>query len=174
MMRAIGLFAALAVGCAHAPRSESSANALIQKAQSALDNMEAYNQNVRPALDQSVGYIVFPEAWQGGLFAGGGAGRGVVFEHGQVVGFAELGQGSFGGEAGVQKFAEVIAVRDQATLDRMRRGTYDVGAAASAVISSAGTAKGTAFGANGVAVFIQPLAGAEVQVSLTAQRIKFF
>ncbi len=172
MLRAFGLIAALAVGCAHAPTSPDAQARLRQRADAALQNMEASNTHIRPTIDQAAGYVVFPSAWDVSFFGGGAGGTGIVYQHGQAIGYAELNQGSFGAEAGAQKFSEVIVVRDLATLDQMRRGKFDIGANASAVISSAGTGKATAFGANGIAVFVQPLAGAEVKASLVGQNIK--
>ena len=63
-------------------------------------------------------------------------------------------------------------LRDQATLDRFKGGTFDVGGEASAMILHSGEAARTQFGRTGVAVFVKPLGGAMVSVSLTGQRIR--
>ena len=172
MIRAIGIFAALAIGCAHAPTSASAQDNLKQRADAALRMMCENNSQVSPLLEQAAGYVVFPNAWDVAFFGGGGGGTGVVYQHGRAIGYAELSQGSFGGEAGVQKFAEIIVIRDQATLDQMRQGKFDIGGQASAVINHTGTGKTFDFGKTGIAVFVQPLAGAEVKASLEGQRVK--
>jgi lipid-binding SYLF domain-containing protein len=167
----IGLLAVLIIGCAHAPTSATAQDDLKQRAQIALDNMRATNSNLQPALDQAAGYVVFPDAFEAAFFGGAGGGTGVVYQHGQPIGFAELNEGSFGGEAGAEKFAEVIVIHDQATLEAMRNGKLKVAGDASAIIGNSGTAKAFNAGDN-VMVFVQPLSGAEVKASLIGQRVK--
>ena len=61
-------------------------------------------------------------------------GRGVIYEQGRQVGFAKLSEASVGAQVGGQKFAELVIVRDQFTLDKLKAGTFDFGAQAQAVI----------------------------------------
>ncbi len=176
MARILGLIAAaglFAVGCATAPKTASGQSQLIRDADRTVEQMVARDPGLRPLLDQAAGYVVFPEIKQGGFVVGGGAGRGVVFEHGRQTGFAQLSQASVGAQVGGQKYSELVIARDRFALDQMKAGSFDLGAQAAAVAVRSGAASSTRFSADGIAVFVQPQKGAMLNVSLTGQRIKF-
>ncbi|HEX9102010.1 MAG TPA: hypothetical protein VF997_07400 [Polyangia bacterium] len=164
--------AALVAGCAGTPRTQAKRTLLDNQAAEAREAMLAKDPSVRPLLDQSAGYIVFPEVKEGGFIVGGAGAEGVVYERGRPVGYAELSRASIGAQIGGQKYAELVAIRDKFTLDKMKAGEMDVGAQASAVILRAGTATATTFGEKGVAVVIDPIGGAMVNASVSGQRIK--
>jgi lipid-binding SYLF domain-containing protein len=163
---------AFVAGCASTPKSQSKRTQLEIQAAEARQEMLAKDPALRSLLDQAAGYIVFPEIAQGGFIVGGAGGDGVVYERGRRVGFAQLSQGAVGALVGGQKFAELIVVRDKPTLDKMKAGTFDFGAQSSAVILKAGAGAATSFGANGVAVVVNPISGAMLNASVTGQKIK--
>ncbi|MDB4967813.1 MAG: hypothetical protein JWN44_3502 [Myxococcales bacterium] len=163
---------AFVAGCASTPRSEGKRSQLEIDAAQARQAMLAKDPALRSLLDRAAGYIVFPAIKQGGFVVGGAGGEGVVYEHGRPAGFASLSQGSFGAQVGGQKFAELIVVRDKFTLDKIRAGSFDVGAQSSAVILKAGAAAATHFAENGVAIVVDPIGGAMLNVSITGQKIK--
>ncbi|MCU1276602.1 MAG: hypothetical protein JWM53_148 [bacterium] len=175
MARAVGRFivaCVLVAGCASAPKSRSERVQLKRDAAAAQREMVAKDPALQTLLNQAAGHIVFPEIKQGGFIVGGGGGRGVIYERGKPVGFAELSQGSVGAQVGGQKYAELIVVRDKFTLDKIKAGSFDVGAQASAVILKAGAGGATRFGENGVAIVVDPLGGAMLNASVTGQQIK--
>ncbi len=163
---------AVIAGCASTPKTQAKRTQLEQEAAQAKEAMLNKDPSVRPLLDQSVGYIVFPEVKEGGFIVGGAGDNGVIYENGRPVGFAQLSRVMLGAVAGGQKYAELVAVRDRFTLDKMKSGDLDFGAQASVVILRAGAATATNFGANGVAVVIDPIGGAMVNASVSGQRIK--
>jgi lipid-binding SYLF domain-containing protein len=166
--------AALALAaCAHTPKTESARAQLISQAHNTLQQMTARDPGLNDLLTNAAGYVVFPSVKSGSFVVGGAAGEGVLFSRGQVIGFTQLSQGSVGLQAGGQKYAELIILRDWAALDRLKSGAFDVGGQASAVAIRAGGAAETQFGQHGVAVFIQSQAGAEFKLSLSGQRIKY-
>src|SRR6185436_968236 len=162
----------LVTGCAHAPKTAEARASLVQDAQAAVEQMTMDDPSLRPLLDQSAGYVVFPNIKQGGFIAGGAAGRGVVFEQGRATGFAELSEASFGAQVGGQKFAELIVVRDPYALAQLKAGEYHIGAQAQATAIRSGSGAATLF-RDGVAVFVRPLSGGMLNLSVTGQRIKF-
>jgi lipid-binding SYLF domain-containing protein len=176
MLRILGqlvIVGALAVGgCASAPKSASARSELEMDAARAKQAMLTKDPALHSLLDQAAGYIVFPEVKQGGFVVGAANGKGVVYEKGRFVGYANLTEASVGAQVGGQKFAEMVIVRDRFTLDKIKSGSLDVGAQASAVIIRQGVAAATQFGNNGVAVVIDPLGGAMVNASVSGQRIK--
>jgi len=174
-MKAIGLLAAfgLMVGCASAPKAVSERQQLDQDARQSLAQMQQRDSSLRPLLDQATGYIIFPRVKAGGFIVGAGAGKGVVFKGGEPIGYAQLSKAEVGAVAGGQEYAELVVVKDPQTFEKMRNGNFDFGAQASAVIIHSGAADTTSFGANGIAVYVQPRGGAMLNLSLTGQRIKF-
>lgn len=175
MKRAIKLVAVASLfavaACAHAPTKTGERADLVNDAHNTLSRMEATDPDLRPLLDNAVGYIVFPKVGAAGLIVGGGAGSGVVFEHGRRSGFATVEHLGVGGIAGGQQYAELVIVKEQAALDDLKSGRFDVGANASAVILRSGVSRTTTF-ENGVAVVIEPLKGAMVSASIAGQRIR--
>lgn len=159
-------------GCATAPRTASERSELEVQASQSVQAMTAKDPALRPLLDQAAGYIVFPAIKQGGFVVGGAGGRGVIYEGGQMVGFAELSQASVGAQIGGQKYAELVVVRDKYTLAKIRSGDIDLGTQASAVILRQGAGNATSFGDSGISVFVDPIGGAMLNVSLTGQRVK--
>lgn len=160
------------IGCAHTPTQPGERADLTRAAETTLQRMEAKDPGLRPLIDRSVGYIVFPAVGEGGFVVGGGAGNGVVFEHGRPTGFAELRHGEVGALAGGQRYSELVVVRDRGALESMKSGRFDFGARASAIIVRTGASANATF-ERGVAVFMEPVRGAMVNASLSGQRIRF-
>jgi lipid-binding SYLF domain-containing protein len=164
--------AAIVAGCSSAPKTQAQRSTLESQALEAKEAMLNKDPSVRPLLDQSAGYIVFPEVKEGAFIVGGAGAQGVLFVNGQRTGFAQLSRASVGAQVGGQKYAELVAVRDQSTLDSMRKGSMDVGGQASVAIIKAGAASAANFSEKGVAVVIDPIGGAMVSAAINGQRIK--
>jgi lipid-binding SYLF domain-containing protein len=174
MRKVFGFFAVAALfilACAHAPTKPGERADLVSEAHKTLRKMEASDPGLRPLLDQSVAYIVFPAVGQGGFIIGGGAGSGVVFERGRQTGFAEISHAAVGALAGAQRYSELVIVKDRNVLEDLKAGRFDLGAQASAVIVRSGSAASTTFD-KGVAVFIEPIRGGMVNASITGQKIR--
>ena len=165
-------FSLVAVGCAGVPKSTAKRNALTSDAHETVATMTADDPSLRPLLDRSAGYVVFPQVKQGGFVVGASQGHGVVFQNGRVIGFAELRQASVGAQIGGQKFSEIVVLEDQNALDRVKASKLAVGGQASAVAIRTGAAASSRF-ESGVAVFVKPIGGAMLNVSLTGQQIRF-
>jgi lipid-binding SYLF domain-containing protein len=173
-MRAIGFIAiasALVLGCAHAPTKEGERADLTAEAHKALDKMTSDHPELRSLLDNSVGYIVFPRVGSGGFLIGGGHGSGVLFENGQVTGYASISKLAVGALAGGQSYKQLVIIQDPKVLRDIKEGRYDFGASASAVILKEGAAANAEF-KGGTAVIVEPIKGAMVNASLNGQKIK--
>jgi lipid-binding SYLF domain-containing protein len=174
MKRAIGLVAVAimcAFGCATAPTKPGERADLVRDAHRTLADMENRDPSLRPLIANSVGYIVFPSVGSGGFIVGGGAGSGVVFEHGRQTGFATVEHMAAGAIAGGQEYAQLVIVNDRTAMDDIRAGRFNFSANASAVIIRTGAATNASFD-RGVAVFREPIRGAMVNASLGGQRIR--
>ena len=178
MLRTLGLGLCLVLGggvfgCASAPKSTAARAEMHDDAHEAVAQMTANDPGLQPLLDQSAGYIVFPNVRQGGFVVGGAGGKGVLYEGGKPAGFAELTQASVGAQIGGQSYAEIVVIKDKWALDRVKASNFDLGAQASAIAVKAGAAAATHFNDSGIAVFVQPKKGAMLNVSLTGQKVKF-
>jgi lipid-binding SYLF domain-containing protein len=165
--------ALLSTGCAStAPKTTQERQSLVTEADAAVSSMTAKDPSLREFLDRSYGYAVFPNIGKGGLVVGGAYGRGVVYEQGRPIGYADLSQGSIGAQIGGQTYAELIAFQNENALGRVKAGDFDMGGEVSAVALKSGAAKSAEF-EGGMAVFVQPKGGLMAAASITGQKISF-
>ena len=166
------LMTGLLAGCSTAPTTPTARNELSQKAMTEREEWNRLDPGIEALAKKSEGYAFFPEITKGGLVVGGGYGRGVVYQHNQPIGFADVTQGSLGLQAGGQTYSELIVFENQAALDRFKNNQLDFGANASAIIATTGAAKNARF-VDGVAVFVRPVAGAMAEASVGGQRVTY-
>src|SRR5688500_11356468 len=90
--RATALFAlAVAmVGCNTAPKNQEQKDVLRTEADAAVKAMAAKDPSLQNFMNGAHGYAVFPNIGKGGLIVGGSYGRGVVYEQGEFIGYADL------------------------------------------------------------------------------------
>ena len=163
---------AVATGCSTAPKSEEGKQNLRSDASNALNDMANRDPTLREFIDRGHGYAVFPNIGKGGAVVGGAYGRGVVYEQGRQIGYADLTQASAGAQLGGQSYSEVIVFENAGSLDRLKGGQFDLGAGVSAVLLKSGAAREARF-QNGVAVFVHPKGGAMAEASVSGQKLNY-
>lgn len=166
------LMAAMVMGCSTSPKSAEDKQDLRAGAERAVERMTAADPDLRGFIDHSHGYAIFPKVGKGGLIAGGAYGRGIVYEQGDMIGYADLTQATIGLQAGGQTYSQLIAFENGAALDRFRNNQLAFSANASAVIIETGAAAAARF-EDGVAVFVDPRAGAMAEASVGGQKFTF-
>jgi lipid-binding SYLF domain-containing protein len=169
---AIALAAMFLIGCQTAPKTEEGKATLEQDAATAVSRMTSEESAIQQMIDKSYGYVIFPNAGKGGLIVGGAYGRGVVYEQGRQIGFADITQLSAGAQIGGQAFSELIVFENKEALDRFRNNQLTFAANASAVIVKKGAAAANRF-ENGVAVYVMPKAGAMAEATIGGQKFTF-
>jgi lipid-binding SYLF domain-containing protein len=152
------------------PKEEG--NELLKSAQAARQEWNKEDPQFEAFAKKGYGYAFFPEITKGGLIVGGARGRGVVYEKGQQIGYADLTQVSAGFQAGLQDYSQLIVFENQAAMDKFKRNEIDFSANASAVYADKGAAANAQF-VDGVAVFIRPTRGAMAEASLGGQQITY-
>lgn len=162
----------LLAGCATAPKTEQAKDDLETTARQTLERMYLMDDSLKPFLDKSAGFAIFPGVGKGGAIFGGAYGRGVVIEKGEVVGYADLSQATVGLQLGGQKFAEVVAFETNRELTEFKRGEFSFTAQTSAVALKSGAARSAKYEL-GVAVFIEPIAGLMAEAALGGQSFTF-
>jgi lipid-binding SYLF domain-containing protein len=158
--------------CATAPKTVSERNDLEASADATLTSMTARDPGLADLLGSAYGYAVFPDIGKGGVIVGAAYGRGVLYEHGHPIGYLELNQGSIGAQLGGQTFAELVVFRDRFAVERLKAGTFELGANASAVALQAGAAASATF-TDGLAVFTLPHGGLMAELSVSGQKLNY-
>jgi lipid-binding SYLF domain-containing protein len=168
----VALATGLLFGCSTTPSTPQAKDELFRKASAERQEWNKLDPQMEAFVRKGYGYAFFPEVNKGGAGVGGAYGRGVVYEQGQHVGFADITQGSLGLQLGGQTYSEVIVFENKAALDRFKQNKMDFSANASAVIAKTGAATNARF-VDGVAVFVRPIVGAMAEASLGGQRTTY-
>ena len=174
-MRVVGVLtivATLLASCATAPSTPGERDVLLQQSTAAMAEMSREDSGLDELTRKAYAYALFPEIAKGGLVFGGGYGRGVVYEQGEHIGYADLSQASFGLQVGGQTYSELIVFENKAALDRLTQGNLELVADASAVILKKGAATNARF-VDGVVVFVRPIGGAMAEASVGGQQLTY-
>jgi lipid-binding SYLF domain-containing protein len=177
MRTAIGMAAlttlfVITSGCSTAPKTQAEKRSLVAESDAALTSMVARDPSLRDFVDRAPGHVIFPDVGKAGAIVGGAYGRGVVYERGRPIGFAELNQGSLGAQIGAQSYSELIVFENEAALNRFKAGNFDLGAEVSAVALKAGAA-GSARFEGGVAVFQHTRGGLMAAAAVNGQKLNY-
>jgi lipid-binding SYLF domain-containing protein len=172
LVGAIALATGLAVSCSTGSVSKEEGDTLFKQAQASRQEWNKVDPQLEAFAKKGDGFAFFPQITKGGLIVGGAGGRGVVYEKGQHIGYAELTQVSVGLQAGGQTYSELIVFENQAAMNRFKQNELNFGANASAVLAEKGAAKDARF-VDGVAVFIKPTGGVMAEASLGGQKITY-
>ncbi len=159
-------------GCATAPRSVQGKADIEHEAAVALAKAQKNDTSLVNIFDTAAGYAVFPSVGKGAVGIGGAYGKGVLYEHGNAVGYCDLTQGSIGFQLGGQSYTEIICFETGQNVENFKQGNFrfDVQATAVAIKSGAGAnAKFT----NGVAVFTMDEAGLMFEASVGGQKFSY-
>lgn len=159
-------------GCAAAPKTHSEREELHDKVVAALNDFKRTDVGMQDLLDNSAGYVMFPDIGKGGLIVGGAYGHAEVFEHGHSVGWADMSMGSIGAQVGGQTYAELIVFQTREALYRFKDNNFTFGANATAVAVKSGAAAVAEF-KDGVAVFTKANGGLMAEASLSGQKFNF-
>jgi len=171
-LTSIALAAGLVVSCSTAPSTTTERDELTRKAMAERQEWTKADPGVEAFAKKSYAFAIFPEVTKGGLVVGGAYGRGLVYEQGQQIGYADVTQGSVGLQAGGQLYSELIAFENKAALERFKQNQMEFAANASAVIVKTGAAANARF-VDGVAVFVRPISGAMAEAALGGQRVTY-
>jgi lipid-binding SYLF domain-containing protein len=160
------------IGCSTAPKTEAKQENLQDQAQTTVDMMKRTDPGLADTLGRSYGYAIFPSVGKGGVIVGGAYGKGVVYEQGDRVGYADLTQATVGAQLGGQTFAELIVFQNREAMERFKNNQLAFAANASAVALKKGAAASARY-ENGVLVFTQPNGGLMFEASVGGQKFTY-
>jgi len=140
--------------------------------QSAIVGIKAKDPGMDDWFKNAAGYAVFPNVGKGAVGIGGAHGNGLVIAGDKVIGKTSLSQVSIGLSLGGQKYAEFIFFKDEIALGEFKRGNWESGAQASAVLVTAGASADAAYN-KGVAIFTDIAGGVMADASVGGQKFDF-
>jgi lipid-binding SYLF domain-containing protein len=175
--RSIGLLAVLTltagiIGCATAPATEQARQDLEVLSEATIDTFRQTDPAIERFFNESHGYAVFPNIGKGAVAVGGAYGRGVVYEQGRMIGYADMTQGTIGFQLGGQTYRQVVFFETREAMERFKTGQFALAANASAVLARHGAATAVDY-EDGVAVFTLPHGGAMFEAAVGGQRFTF-
>ncbi len=148
MPRAIGVIG-LAIICALvgatvlSPRLAVAATgaALTQDGNAALTQLYATTPKARELAIKATGVLVFPSVVKAGFMVGGLFGEGVLFKGSEAVAYYNTVAGSYGFQAGVQKYGYAMFFMNDAAIQYLDRSDgWEIGTGPSVVIVDEGIA----------------------------------
>jgi lipid-binding SYLF domain-containing protein len=143
-----------------------------REAAAAVDRFRQTDPTMQRFFETAAGYAVFPRVTKGGAGIGAAHGRGVVYENGQVIGYASMTQGTLGFQLGGQSYSQIIFFQDAATFDTFKQSNLEFAAQASAVAAAHGASADADF-AYGVAVFTLARGGLMFEASIGGQKFAY-
>jgi hypothetical protein len=159
-------------GCSTAPASREAKDELVRQATATLGKWNSDAPGLERFARLSYGYAMFPEVAKGALGVGAAYGRGVVYEQGEHIGYADLSHVSLGLQAGGQAYQVLVVFENKAALERFKEGRLDFSADASGVFLTTGYVANVRF-IEGVTVFAKPIGGAMGEAAMGGQRFTF-
>lgn len=152
---------------AHPARAQSD-----DDVQKVIKEFEKGDPGMQAWFREAYGYAVFPSVGKGAVGIGGAHGKGLVYEHGTLIGKTSLTAVTVGFQLGGQAFREVIFFKDKTALDDFTRGNFEFQAGASAVALKAGASKDLGYN-KGVAVMSATKGGLMYEASVGGQKFTF-
>ncbi|HJV35890.1 YSC84-related protein [Geomonas sp.] len=127
----------LLLAVAAAPRlAQASTKAEISNdAKAALENLYATIPEAKALGSKAKAVLVFPSILKGGLIIGGQIGDGALFKDGKIIGYYRSVAGSYGLQAGVQKFGYAMFFMNEKALQYLKKSKgWELGMGPSLVI----------------------------------------
>ena len=145
---------------------------VIADAEKAKINLKKMDKGLAMYFKNSNGYVIFPNVGEGGLIVGAASGNGAVYEHGKVIGMADLKKLDIGIQAGGQSLCEVIFFETKEALNEFKEGKFEFSAEASAVVLEEGASANANYN-DGVVVFAMPKKGLMADLSVGGQKFGY-
>jgi lipid-binding SYLF domain-containing protein len=145
---------------------------IMKDAETAKTAMLKIDKGLKSFIDNSSGYVVFPNVGEGAFIIGAASGNGVVSENGVAVGMADLKKLDIGLQAGGQALSQIIFFETNKELAKFKEDELTFSAEMSAVILETGASKNASYN-DGVVVFAMPKAGVMADLSVGGQKFSY-
>ena len=152
--------------------AQSRKEKIIKDAAEAKSEFSKTDPKMSVLFSKAYGYVILPNVGKGGIGIGGASGNGVAYEHGKMVGMANMTQVSIGLQFGGQAYREVIFFESRKDLDRFKENRVELSAQVSAVAAAAGASANAKY-VEGVMVFTMQKGALMYEASVGGQKFKF-
>ena len=116
-------------------------SSLSQEAHAALAQLKAENEGAAALAANAKGILVFPKVVKGGFVVGGFHGKGAMIQNGRVTGYYGSTGGSYGLQAGLQKYAYALFFMTEADMSHLNNsGGWEVGVGPNVTVVDKGLA----------------------------------
>jgi lipid-binding SYLF domain-containing protein len=123
------------------PAAAASAAEISRDAQSALKMLYGQSVAAKTLGDKAKGILVFPGIIKGGFLAGGQYGEGALLKDGNTAGYYNTVQGSFGLQAGIQKYGYALFLMTDSAMKWIDKSDgWEIGVGPSIVVMDMGAA----------------------------------
>jgi lipid-binding SYLF domain-containing protein len=168
----LGLLALMLTACSTEPPTEAGKQDLKTDSHSALTDFESVDPSLAGFINNAYGYAIFPSIGKGAAGIGGAYGRGDVYQQGNMIGYADMTQGTVGASLGGETYSELLVFETKDAMDSFTAGAFAPAADASGVAVKAGVGA-TAPYHNGVATFVKTQGGMMGDVSVGGQKFNY-
>jgi len=139
---AIMLITAISCLCMPASALAASAAEIDREVTAALEQLYAGNPTAKAIGEKAVAVLVFPGITKGGFIFGGQYGVGALREGGKTVGYFNTAAGSWGLQAGIQKYGYALFFMNREAMTTLKdRKGWELGTGPNIVVVDAGMAK---------------------------------
>ena len=123
------------------PARAASAAEINRDAKSVLEKLYAKSAVARTLGEKAKGVLVFPGITKGGFMVGGQFGEGALLKGGQVAGYYNTVQLSYGFQAGIQKYGYALFLMTDSAMNWIDKSDgWEVGVGPSIVVMDTGAA----------------------------------
>jgi lipid-binding SYLF domain-containing protein len=124
------------------PALAASASEISRDGAAALSRLYASTPAAKQLASEAKGILVFPSIYKAGFVVGGQSGNGVLRKGGKTAGYYNITAGSYGLQAGAQKFSYALFFMTNDALSYLdKSGGFEVGAGPSVVVFDEGVGK---------------------------------
>ena len=110
------------------PVAAAKAAEIDQKSQNALQKLYAKSNKAKALSEKAVAILVFPGIYKAGFIVGGQYGEGELIRDGKVIGYYNTVSGSYGLQAGAQKYGYALFFMTEKMLAYLNASSRSVGA----------------------------------------------
>lgn len=123
--------------------SADSAQKINRDAQKALQTLYAKSESAKKLGETAKGILVFPAITKAGFIVGGLYGEGALIKSGKVAGYYNTVAGSYGLQAGIQKYGYAMFFMTDAAVNYLDKSSgWELGVGPSIVVVDVGAAAG--------------------------------
>ena len=119
----------------------ASAAEIDQKSQNALQKLYAKSSKAKELSEKAVAILVFPDIVKAGFIVGGQYGEGELIRDGKVIGYYNTVSGSYGLQAGIQKYGYALFFMSESALKWLDKSDgFELGTGPTIVVVDTGAA----------------------------------